>query len=74
MNVHVCARPKFVLLVPECQRSCKPNAKRKLAFGFAEAPPIFERSSMIAVNPRFRSLMVQSYGHKKSDGIKIPSP
>ena len=21
MNVHVCAHPKFVLLVPECQRS-----------------------------------------------------
>ena len=28
-------------VVSPCQRARKPNAKRKLAFGFVEAPPIF---------------------------------
>jgi len=41
------------------QRQCKPNAMKLVSI--AEAQPVF-------------AILLQSYAHKKGDGIFIPSP
>ena len=40
-------------VVSTCQRTRKPNAKRKLAFGFAEVQPFFETQSQTALSTPF---------------------